>query len=367
MNLKKIIATAMALLLSAQLALPCTGLRLIAKDGSVIFARTMEWGTFDLFSRVVVVPRNFQLQDKGPNGENTLGWKTKYGAVGIDALNKDILLDGMNEKGLTVNAFYHAGYAVYADFDTKKAATTISEFGLTAYLLTTCATVEEVKQTMERITVIGVVQPAIGLAPPLHFSVTDALGKTIVIEFINGITKIHDAPLGVVTNGPTYDWHMENFKNYVQLETPLAQRKIEKLSDVTFGGGSKYFGVPGDLTSPSRLLRVAAYASTARPTPDGKETMYEAFRILDNFNLPVGEAAEGGGVVDNATLRSATNWTSCYDTKNKVMYYHTLNNRRVRQLNLGALNFDAKTIMRVPLDTNKEQDIDNITGKLTKR
>ena len=86
----------MALLLSAQLALPCTGLRLIAKDGSVIFARTMEWGTFDLFSRVVVVPRNFQLQDKGPNGENTLGWTTKYGAVGIDAFSQDHHFDGMS-------------------------------------------------------------------------------------------------------------------------------------------------------------------------------------------------------------------------------------------------------------------------------
>jgi len=365
MKFKKIIATAMLSFLAVQLVFPCTGLRLIANDGSVIFARTMEWGTFDLLSRVVVIPRNFSLQDKGPNGENTLGWKTKYGAVGIDALHKDLLLDGMNEKGLTVNAFYHEGYAVYSTFDVKKAAATISEFGLTAYLLTNCASVEEVKQTMNKINVIGVVQVAIGIAPPLHFAVTDASGKTIVIEFINGVTKIHDAPLGVVTNGPTYDWHMENFLNYVQLETPLSQRKIEKLSDVKFGGGNKYFGVPGDLTSPSRLLRVAAYASTARSTPDGKETIYEAFRILDNFNLPVGDAAEGGGDVDNATLRSATNWTSCYDTKNKVMYYHTLNNRRVRQLNLYELNFDAKAIVRLPLDTRKEQDIDNITTKLS--
>jgi choloylglycine hydrolase len=362
---KKVTAIILLLLLNAQLAFPCTGLRLIAKDGAVIFARTMEWGTFDLRSRVVVIPRNFSFQDKAGNGDKILGWKTKYGAVGIDALEKDVLIDGMNEKGLTVNAFYHEGYSVYPTYDPKKANSTISVLAFAPYLLTNCASVSDVKEVMRKITVIGVVEPVIGMAPPLHFGVTDSSGKTIVIEFINGQTIIHDAPLGVITNGPTYDWHMENFLNYVELETALSHRKIEKLSDVKFGGGNKFFGIPGDLTSPSRLLRVAANASLARVTPDGKETMYEAFRILDNFNLPVGKAAEGGGKIDNANLRSATNWTSCYDTKNKVMYFHTLHNRRVRQINFKELNFDAKSILRLAIDVKKEQDIDDITHKLT--
>ena len=345
-------------------AYPCTGIRLIAKDGAVIFARTMEWGTFDLQSRVVVVPRNFTLQDKMPDGNKGMGWRTKYGAVGIDALNKDVLVDGMNERGLTVNAFYHEGYAAYAPYRPDKADSTLSILALPPYLLTTCATTDEVKAVMSRVNVVGIVEPSIGMAPPLHLGVTDALGNTIVIEFINGTTVIHNAPLGVITNGPTYDWHMENLLNYVELETSLAKRRIDRLSDVTFGGGSRFFGLPGDLTSPSRLLRVAANASTARATPDGKETMYEAFRILDNFNLPVGSAAEGGGAIDNASLRSATNWTTAYDTKNKVMYYHTMHNRRVRQLNLNEVDFNALQIVRYPLDMTKEQDIDDITKKL---
>lgn len=324
----------------------------------------MEWGTFDLKSRVVVVSRNFSLQDKMPDGKNGLRWKTKYGAVGIDALLKDVLIDGMNEKGLTVNGFYHEGYAVYSKYEPGKADSTISILAVIPYLLTTCANTDEIKATLKKIRVIGIVEPSIGMAPPLHFGATDASGKSIVIEFINGVTIIHDSPLGVITNGPTFEWHMENMLNYVDLETSLALRKISSLSDVKFGGGNRFFGVPGDLTSPSRLLRVAAYASTARLTADGKETMYEAFRILDNFNLPVGSAAEGGGAIDNASMRSATNWTTAYDTKNKVMYYHTMHNRRVRQLNLTQLNFDAKAIVRVPLDVKKEQDIDDITTKL---
>jgi choloylglycine hydrolase len=368
MKIKKIVLALVVIIVCFPIIIwACTGIRLVAKDGSVIFARTMEWGTFDLNSRITVIPRNFPLQDKMPDGKNGIGWKTKFGAVGIDALHKDILIDGMNEVGLTVSGFYHEGYCTYAAYNSEKASSSISILSLTPYLLTTCTTTDEVKKALTNITVIGIIEPSIGMAPPLHLGVTDATGKTIVIEFTNGINTIHDAPLGVITNGPNYDWHMENLLNYVDLETSLAQRKITRLTDVKFGGGNRFFGMPGDLTSPSRLLRVAAFGSTARSTADGKETMYEAFRILDNFNLPVGAAAEGGGTANNATLRSATIWTTAYDTKNKVLYYHTMNNRRVRQLNFNELNFDAKNIARLPLDEKKEQDIDNITKKLVTR
>jgi len=53
-------------------------------------------------------------------------------------------------------------------------------------------------------------------------------------------------------------------------------------------------GLPGDYTPPSRFVRAVAFTQTARPTENGSETMYELFRILDNFNLPLG-SAEGEG------------------------------------------------------------------------
>lgn len=366
MNTKKLIAAFLSLVMLATpiLNYACTGVRLIAKDGSVIFARTMEWGTFDLNSRITVIPRNFALRDKMPDGKPGMGWKTKYGAIGIDALNKDVIIDGMNEKGLTISGFYHDGYARYAEYQPAKAESTLNILGLFPYLLTTCSNTDEVKTAVKTVNVIGIPEPAIGMAPPLHIALTDASGKSIVIEFTNGVTVVHDAPLGVVTNGPNYDWHMENLLNYVDLNTSLAKRKIDKLSDVKFGGGDRFFGIPGDITSPARFINVAALASTARPLANGKEGMYEAFRILDHFNLPLGNAAEGGGKVDNGNLRSATLWTTAYDTRNKIMYYHTANNRRVRQVDFSAVNFDAKTIARLPLDEKREQDIDNITSRL---
>ena len=80
----------------------CTSTALIAEDGSVVYGRTMEWGAFDLKSRVTIIPRGYEFHGHTPDGKPGLSWKARYGVVGLDALEKDIITDGMNEKGLTV-------------------------------------------------------------------------------------------------------------------------------------------------------------------------------------------------------------------------------------------------------------------------
>lgn len=340
----------------------CTGIRLTAQDGAVIFGRTQEWGTFDLRSRVAIVPRGFRLQTTMPDGQRGIGWTTRYGTVGLDVLERDVLVDGMNERGLTVNLFYNEGFTEYAPYDPARAADSIPILALAPYLLSTHASIDEVRQTLAQIRVVGVLEPSIGAVPPLHLMINDAQGKSIVVEFVRGVTTIHDAPLGVITNGPNYDWHINNVLNYANVDVPLPHRRVDDLKTARFSAGARLYGLPGDLTSPSRFLRAAAYVSTARQTSDGRETMYEAFRILDNFNLTVGTAAaEGGGEVNQAGMRSSTIWTTAYDTRNLVLYYHTQHNRRVRQVDFRRINFDAPGIVRLPLDHEPTQDIEDRT------
>ena len=40
----------------------CTGITLKSKDGAVVFGRTLEWGSFDLHSRLVIVPRGHEYK-----------------------------------------------------------------------------------------------------------------------------------------------------------------------------------------------------------------------------------------------------------------------------------------------------------------
>lgn len=349
-------------LLAVQDLSACTGVTLRAKDGTVVYGRTMEWGSFDLNSQVVMVPRGHRFTAHTPDKKPGLSWSGRYGFVGLDGLDADVVLDGMNEKGLAVGGFYHPGFAEYQRYDPEKAGECMGPGDVIAYLLSTCATVDEAKAAIAKVRVTPVIAPPIGIPPPAHYLVTEASGKAVVIEYLKGELVIFDAPLGVITNAPTYDWHEINLRNYVNLSAvALPSKKIEEMDFAPLGGGSGMIGLPGDFTPPSRFVRAVAFAQTARPTPNGEETVYELFRILDNFNVPLG-AAEAEGESKTKGMRSSTIWTTAWDTKNKVLYYHTQNNRRVRMVDFGKIDFDsAREGFRFPLDVAKSQDIEDVT------
>jgi len=166
----------------------------------------------------------------------------------------------------------------------------------------------------------------------------------------------------VITNAPGYEWHEINVRNYLNLSSiAVSDKNMANINFRPLGGGSGMIGLPGDNTPPSRFIRAVAFTQTARPTATVDETMYELFRILDNFNIPLG-GAEGAGENVSTDMRSATIWTSGYDTKNLVMYYHTQNNRRVRMVDFKRIDFGKSDfLVRVPLDKQKKQDIEDVT------
>lgn len=363
---KKLIASLSALATFAMtpVADACTGITLKAQDGAVVFGRTMEWGTFDLHSRAVIIPRGHQFTGNTPDHKSGLSWKVQHGFIGLDApaMGEGLILDGMNEKGLAVNGFYLPGFTEYQMYDPAKANVSIGPGDVISYLLSTTATVDEAKTALAKVRVTPVVAPSLGFAPPAHFIVTEPSGKAIVIEYVKGELVIFDAPLGVITNAPNYDWHITNLRNYLNLsKVALPSKKIEEMDFAPLGGGSGMIGLPGDNTPPSRFVRAVAFSQTARPTPTGQETVYELFRMLDNFNLPLG-SAEGEGEATTKDMRSSTIWTTIYDTKNRALYYHTQHNRRVRTIDVSKIDFASlREPVLIPLDRVKAQDIEDVT------
>jgi choloylglycine hydrolase len=83
----------------------CTGIRLIAGDGTVVYARTLEFGT-DLDSDVIMVPRGYARTGTTPEGENGLKWSSRYASLGANGVGLPYLFDGVNEKGLAAGLFY---------------------------------------------------------------------------------------------------------------------------------------------------------------------------------------------------------------------------------------------------------------------
>jgi choloylglycine hydrolase len=349
--------------------LACTGIRLITKDSGVVYARTMEWGAFDLRSRVALIPNGYTFTGVTPDGNNGKKFTVKYGIAGLDMLGKNYIADGMNEKGLAVGLFYHPGYAKYANYDKANAANCISAQDVTTYILSQFSSNEEVKTGLQKITVVGVVEKAIGIVVDAHWMVTDNSGISIVIEFTEGKLKIHDAPLGVITNAPNYDWHMTNLCNYLNLSMfSLEPRNLSGVKFAPTGAGSGMIGLPGDNTPPSRFVRAVTWTQSARKIENAKEGIYEAFRILDNFNLPLGpDGAEGSGAGQNMDImRSSTIWTTAWNLTDMTLNFHTQHNRRIRSVNIKEINFSkiGNEIVHIKFDEKKEQDILDITPDL---
>lgn len=249
-------------------ALACTGIMLRAKDGAIIHGRTVEFGT-TIDSSIVMVPRGYAFIGQTPKGDG-LQYKSKYAVVGAIAFTDVKLLDGLNEKGLAVGAFYFPTFAEYTPVTQSNQSKALSPSDFPNWILTQFASVDEVRKAIESDAVV--ITPTIlagwgAESPPFHYIVYDRTGASIVIEPIKGRLVIYDNPLGVMSNSPSFDWHMTNLRNYIALN-PRNVPPV-KINGETFrqlGQGSGMLGLPGDFTPPSRFVRAAVFSATAIPS-----------------------------------------------------------------------------------------------------
>ena len=94
------------LLINPSAAEACTGITLKSSDGSVVAARTVEWAESVMNTMYVVVPRDQELQSFTPSGGDGMKFTTKHGFFGLSVEQKEIMVEGINEKGLSAGLFY---------------------------------------------------------------------------------------------------------------------------------------------------------------------------------------------------------------------------------------------------------------------
>ncbi len=366
-TVRKCLVAALAASLASSGAVPgmaCTSIIFKAQDGTEIYARTMEWGASDLHSQMLLVPRGTKFSSELAVNKTGLGWTTKYGYVGINANGLPFAADGMNEEGLVVGMLYFPGFADYQEPTDETTAKSIGNGDVANYLLGNFKTVEDVRAAMPAIRVVldTAVLKEFGTAAPLHYVVTDASGASIVIEYTKGALSIFDNKVGVMTNSPSYDWHILNLRNYANL-TPQdvsPARSINGVSIAPFGVGSGMLGLPGDFTPPSRFVRAVAYVQTMEPAKDAVEGINAASTMLDNFNIPAGLVREGTSAEDHRV--GFTQWSVIADTRHKVYYYWTRYDRRMRSIDLTKLNFATKKVTSFPLDRVRTEDVEDRTN-----
>lgn len=325
-----------SLVLFTKSIVACTDIRLKANDGSILIARSMEFGE-QLNSNLRTMPQGTEFKVKTPNGKNGLSWKSKFGYLYVDGFNQALNLDGMNEKGLSFEALYMPGVTQYQTIPNGKENKAVAYQNLGDWILGNFATVEETKRALANIFVFGDKIQGLGDAIlPMHAAIHDNTGKGIVIEFIDGKMNIYDNPLGIMTNVPDYPWQLTNLRNYLN-QSPYNPDPI-KAGNLIFsatGQGAGMYGIPGDYSPPSRFVKMAFSLKYMKPASDVANAINLAEHLMNNVDIPFGlvRAKEAG---DEALEN--TQWVVFKDLSNKVIYYRTYDDLSLRSVALDQLN-----------------------------
>lgn len=337
----------------------CTGLKLTAKDGNSVHGRTLEYGVVVDVS-IAVVPRDFTYTANTPLG-NGMSYKTKYASVGTVTFDSISLLDGMNEKGLSVGTFYFPGFAGYTQTTKDNQSKSLSPVDFPNWILSQFATLDEVREGIKNVVIAPTVESGWGPdTPPFHYIVYDKSGKSISIEPIKGTLEVRDNPIGTYTNSPNFDWHLTALRNYINL-TPVNVKPLDVngLVLAPFGQGSGMVGLPGDFTPPSRFVRAAIYSVTAIPSDNADQAINQLFHILNQFDIPVGVArAKENGVI----YSDFTQATVAHNPNNLKYYFKTYDDQNVRQVDLSTFDLTAKEIKK--FDTKSNQSIVDVSKDL---
>jgi choloylglycine hydrolase len=355
-------ATVFLVVLAHVLASPsitsaCTGITIKPRDGSIIFARTLEFA-MEIRSNIIVVPRGKDYVGTAPGDRPGLRWTTKYGFVGANAFDLPVTVDALNENGLYVGLFYFPGCATYQELKPEDVGNALAPWELGAFLLGTCADVREALTAARSVRVGPTVQKDMGFVPGVHFIATDSSGSSVVLEHVGGELRIHQNPLGVLTNSPAFDWHMTNLSNYVNM-TVSNVPAIDVGGSVIrgFGQGSGMLGIPGDFTPPSRFVRAVAFSRSALPVATAREGVLQAFHILNQFDIPRGAAR---GLERGIEVADYTQWTSASDLKNTRYYFRSYENSRIRMIDLKVVDWAATKIRTIPIKGGEQ--IEDVTS-----
>lgn len=126
--------------------------------------------------------------------DRPMEWKSKYGSVTISQVGKELPNGGMNEVGLVVEqtTLWQSSYPE------ERELPAIGELQWIQLMLDTCATVQEVKDTAERVRIVNPLSR-------LHYMICDRTGECAIFEFVNGALSVYAGdtlPVPVMANTP---------------------------------------------------------------------------------------------------------------------------------------------------------------------
>lgn len=318
----------------------CTAATYKTKD--FYFGRTLDY-EFSYGEEVTITPRNFPFVFRSERSIDS-----HYAMIGMAhiANSYPLYYEAVNEKGLGMAGLNFVGNADYKKIVSDK--DNIAQFELIPWILSQCSSVLEAKALISRINITDT--PFSDRFPPsqLHWIIADRDGSVTVEAVKDGI-KIYDNPAGVLTNNPPFDQQMLMLNNYMNL-SPKEPCNLfsDKLSFKPYSRGMGAIGLPGDLSSQSRFVRVAFVKMNSVSGDSESESVSQFFHILNSVDQQRGccELDEGKYEI--------TIYTCCCNADKGIYYYTTYDNHQITAVNMYHEDLDGASLIRYPLVTGEQ-------------
>ena len=309
--------------------------------------RTLDY-EFSYGDEITVTPRNYEFQFRHMGSVSS-----HYAMIGMAHVAGDYPLyyDAMNEKGLGMAGLNFVGNADFQEVDDTR--DNVAQFEFIPWILCQCATLEEVKKLLSRMNLIGTpFSPQLPTAQ-LHWLIADESGSLTVECMTDGL-HIYDNPVGVLTNNPPFDKQLFHLNDFMHLSPKQPENTFSSdLNLQAYSRGMGALGLPGDLSSASRFVRVAFTKLNSRSGGSENESVSQFFHILGSVDQQRGccEVADGKYEI--------TLYTSCCSADTGIYYYTTYENHQISGVDMYRENLDGDTLTRYPLINGEQIHMQN--------
>lgn len=313
----------------------CTAATYKTKD--FYFGRTLDYD-FSYGDEVTIAPKNFQFNFRKEKSINS-----HYAMIGMAHVIEDYPLyhDAINEKVLGMAGLNFVGNADYKEYVEGK--DNIAQFEFIPWVLSQCANVKEARALVEKMNLLNISFNDKLLVAQLHWIISDS-EESITVESVKEGIKIYENPVGVLTNNPTFDMQMFALNNYMNLSTKSPENNFsKKLNLKQYSRGMGAIGLPGDISSQSRFVRVAFTKMNSISGEGEKESVSQFFHILNSVDQQRGCCNLGDGKYE------ITIYTSCCNTNKGIYYYTSYDNHQITAVNMNKENLDGDKLIRYSL------------------
>lgn len=272
--------------------------------------------------KVVITPKGYKI-----NMRCLPPFESKFTVYGMAVIpeNFPLYFEASNEKGLSIAGLNFPGNAQYHTADAN--IINVAPFELPLWLLGQCENVGQAKRLLAECNIVNINYSESIPLSPLHWLLDDK-DESIVIESTKEGLKLYENPFGVLTNNPTFDWHLTNMNNYLHLHNEGTVAASNKGSAHNYSLGLGALGLPGDFSSASRFVKAAFVKSNSAASTEEAANVNQFFHILQSVAMPKGCVKLPNGEYE------FTLYSCCSNTDKGIFYYNTYDDLSIRRIEI---------------------------------